>query len=80
MILSRTDAPCQTNTIFRNAGKPVRTAQSPDGYIYPPRQWTVGENLGRFFERNNDWIDQWADLVEEVLGMDIHEVDEGMNA
>jgi hypothetical protein len=23
MILSRTDVPCQTNTIFRNAGKPV---------------------------------------------------------
>lgn len=58
----------------------MRSGESPGRYIYLPCQWTVGENLGRFFERNNDWIDQWADLVEEVLNLDIHEVDEGMNA
>jgi len=35
--------------------------------------------LERFFEDKTEWIEQWADLVEEVLGLDIHEVDEEMN-
>ena len=50
-----------------------------DIYIYHANGRSV-RTLGRFFERNSDWIDQWADLVEEVLNLDIHEVDEGMNA
>ena len=35
--------------------------------------------MRRFFEETN-WIVEWADVVEEVLGLDIHIVDEEMNA